>query len=106
MAEIPCDYFEAFLISTAALASLDPGKVQVVTSQAELDAVLAAGEGSGQYIVRQYENHAEVLTAGHSKEDNAAFLHTQGIEESDMRYQSGVMGVPITFLDKYCPEQF
>ena len=23
-----------------------------------------------------------------------------------MRYQSGVMGVPITFLDKYCPEQF
>lgn len=106
MAEIPCDYFEAFLISTAALASLDPGKVQVVTSQAELDAVLAAGEGSVQYIVRQYENHAEVLTAGHSKEDTAAFLRTQGIEESDMRYQSGVMGVPITFLDKYCPEQF
>lgn len=106
VAEIPCDYFEAFLISTAVLASLDPGKVQVVTSQAELDAALAAGEGSGQYIVRLYENHAEVLTAGHSKEDTAAFLHAQGVEEADMRYQSGVLGVPITFLDKYCPEQF
>lgn len=47
-----------------------------------------------------------MLTAGHSKEDTAAFLHAQGIEEADMRYQSGVMGVPITFLDKYCPEQF
>mgnify|MGYP005790295423 FL=1 len=106
MAEIPCDYFEAFLIPTTALASLDSDKVKVVNSQAELDAVLAAGEGSGQYIVRQYENHAEVLTAGHSKEDTAAFLHAQGVEEADMRYQSGVMGVPITFLDKYCPEQF
>lgn len=106
VAEIPCDYFEAFLIPTTALASLDSDKVKVVNAQAELDAVLAAGEGSGQYIVRQYENHAEVLTAGHSKEDTAAFLHTQGIEEADMRYQSGVMGVPITFLDKYCPEQF
>ena len=106
VAEIPCDYFEAFLIPTTALASLDSDKVKVVNSQAELDAVLAAGEGSGQYIVRQYENHAEVLTAGHSKEDTAAFLHAQGVEEADMRYQSGVMGVPITFLDKYCPEQF
>lgn len=72
----------------------------------ELDAALAAEEGSDQYIVQLYENHAEVLTASHSKEDTAAFLHAQGIEEADMRYQSGVMGVPITFLDKYCPEQF
>lgn len=106
VAEIPCDYFEAFLIPTTALASLDSDKVKVVNSQAKLDAMLAAGEGSGQYIVRLYENHAEVLTAGHSKEDTAAFLHAQGVEEADMRYQSGVMGVPITFLDKYCPEQF
>nr|WP_243417066.1 adenine-specific methyltransferase EcoRI family protein [Pseudoflavonifractor phocaeensis] len=67
---------------------------------------MAAGKGRDQYIVRLYENHAEVLTAGHSKEDTAAFLHAQGIEKADMRYQSGVMGVPITFLDKYCPEQF
>ena len=106
VAEIPCDYFEAFLIPTTALASLDSDKIKVVTSQAELDAALVAGEGSGQYIVRLYEDHAEVLTAKHSKEDAAAFLHAQGIEEADMRYQSGVMGVPITFLDKYCPEQF
>lgn len=106
VAEIPCDYFEAFLIPTTALASLDPDNVKVVTSQAELDAALAAGEESGQYIVRLYEDHAEVLTAGHSKEDTAVFLHAQGIEEADMRYQSGVMGVPITFLDKYCPAQF
>lgn len=106
VAEIPCDYFEAFFIPTTALASLDPDKVQVVTSQAELDTALAAGDGREQYIVRLYEDYAEVLTAEHSKEDTAAFLHAQGIEEADMRYQSGVMGVPITFLDKYCPEQF
>lgn len=32
-------------------------KAKVVTSLAELDATLAAGEGNGQYIVRLYEDH-------------------------------------------------
>lgn len=67
---------------------------------------MAAGVGSRQYIIRLYDDHAEVLSAAHSKEDTAAFFHTQGIDETDMQYQSGVMRVPITFLDKYCPEQF
>lgn len=67
---------------------------------------MAAGEGRRQYIIWLYDDHAEVLSATHSKEDTAAFFHTQGIDETDMQYQSGVMGVLITFLDKYCPEQF
>ena len=29
-----------------------------------------------------------------------------GIERDDIVYYSGVMGVPISFLDKYCPNQF
>lgn len=33
-------------------------------------------------------------------------LTVMGVPEEDMRWQSGVMGVPITFLDKYDPEQF
>lgn len=81
VAEIPCDYFEAFLIPTTTLASLDPDKVKVVNSQAELGAALAVGEGRGQYIVRLYEDQAEVLTAGHSKEGTAVFHHAQGLRK-------------------------
>ncbi len=29
-----------------------------------------------------------------------------GIAREEITYYSGVMGVPISFLDKYCPEQF
>lgn len=33
-------------------------------------------------------------------------LSKAGIPVSDMEWISGVMGVPITFMDKYNPEQF
>lgn len=29
-----------------------------------------------------------------------------GIAPEEITYYSGIMGVPISFLDKYCPEQF
>ncbi len=29
-----------------------------------------------------------------------------GVSNDEMKYYSGVIGVPITFLDKYNPEQF
>ena len=34
------------------------------------------------------------------------WLRKQGVSDDSMTYRSGVMGVPITFLDKYNPEQF
>ena len=33
-------------------------------------------------------------------------LAAAGVPESEMTWRSGIMGVPITFLDKYNPEQF
>lgn len=33
-------------------------------------------------------------------------LESMGVLKNQMSYYSGVMGVPITFLDKYCPDQF
>ena len=34
------------------------------------------------------------------------WLREQGVSDDSVTYRSGVMGVPITFLDKYNPEQF
>ena len=33
-------------------------------------------------------------------------LHRMGVPDDVMQWRSGIMGVPITFLDKYNPEQF
>ena len=33
-------------------------------------------------------------------------LLSMGVPVSDMTWVSGIMGVPITFMDKYNPEQF
>lgn len=35
-----------------------------------------------------------------------AALVSMGVSVEDMRWCSGIMGVPITFLDKHNPEQF
>ena len=35
-----------------------------------------------------------------------AALRRMGVPDEAMRWRSGVMGVPITFLDKYNPGQF
>ncbi len=33
-------------------------------------------------------------------------MKSYGFQEKETDYKSGIMGVPITFLDKYNPEQF
>jgi hypothetical protein len=33
-------------------------------------------------------------------------MNTYGYTEDEVQVVSGVMGVPISFLDRYCPEQF
>lgn len=67
VAEIPCDYFEAFIIPAGALSALDPSCIRVACSQPELDAALAAKDGL--YVVRVYADHAEMLTTGYGKEE-------------------------------------
>ncbi len=33
-------------------------------------------------------------------------VNNLGLTRNEITYYSGIMGVPISFLDKYCPEQF
>ena len=33
-------------------------------------------------------------------------MEAMGVPKDQMRWQSGIMGVPVTFLDKYNPDQF
>lgn len=53
------------------------------------------------YLVKEYNGHEDE----YPKYDNYDAIEVSKVENIPDDYK-GVMGVPITFLDKYCPEQF
>jgi hypothetical protein len=53
----------------------------------------------------KYSKHKEIRNIGYQKYDNYDAIEVPFTDAIPSDYD-GVMGVPITFLDKYCPEQF
>lgn len=67
--------------------------------------------GTGRFYVRverveRVSSKALVLALGHSEEEMTRALLSMGASHDEMTWESGVMGVPITFMDKYNPDQF
>ena len=53
----------------------------------------------------KYSKHKEIRGKGYEKYDNYDAIEVPFTDAIPSDY-AGVMGVPISFLDKYCPEQF
>ena len=53
----------------------------------------------------KYSRHKEVKGVGYQKYDNYDAIEVPFTDAIPNDYD-GIMGVPISFLDKYCPEQF
>ncbi len=53
----------------------------------------------------KFSSHKDVKGKGYQKYDNYDAIEVPYTDAIPSDYE-GVMGVPITFLDKYCPEQF
>ena len=53
----------------------------------------------------RYSKHKEIKENGYQKYDNYGAVEVPFADAIPSDYK-GVMGVPISFLDKYCPEQF
>lgn len=53
----------------------------------------------------KFSKHKEIRNIGYNKYDNYDAIEVPFTDAIPSDYD-GVMGVPITFLDKYCPEQF
>ncbi len=53
----------------------------------------------------KFSKHKEIRNIGYSAYDNYDAIEVPFTDSIPSDYE-GVMGVPITFLDKYCPEQF
>ena len=52
-----------------------------------------------------YSKHKEIQNIGYQHYDNYDAIEVPYTDAIPSDYD-GVMGVPISFLDKYCPEQF
>lgn len=52
-----------------------------------------------------YSKHKDIRGKAYAKYDNYDAIEVPFVDAIPSDYQ-GAMGVPITFLDKYCPEQF
>ena len=53
----------------------------------------------------KFSRHKEIKEKGYQKYDNCDAIEVPFTDAIPSDYD-GVMGVPISFLDKYCPEQF
>ena len=53
----------------------------------------------------RYSRHKEIRGVGYAHYDNYDAIAVPYVDAIPSDYD-GAMGVPITFLDKYCPEQF
>ena len=53
----------------------------------------------------RYSKHKDVRGVGYRKYDNYSAIEVPHTDSIPLDYD-GVMGVPITYLDKYCPDQF
>ena len=54
---------------------------------------------------RRYSKHKDVRDSGYPQYENYEAIDVSYADAIPSDYE-GLMGVPITFLDKYCPEQF
>ena len=53
----------------------------------------------------KYSRHKEIKSVGYKRYDNYDAIEVPFTDAIPCDYD-GTMGVPVTFLDKYCPEQF
>lgn len=53
----------------------------------------------------KFSKHKQIRENGYQKYDNYNAIEVPFADAIPADYD-GVMGVPITFMDKYCPEQF
>ena len=116
-AEIPCDYFEEMGVSITYLDKHNPDQVDIVGSSRDLGRSMSEIAPKGSYeaggprsylsvdcsqsvnVERERERERERRAASSVTVDSTTGLL------SGARC-NGIMGVPITFLDRYNPDQF
>ena len=106
---IPSDYEAAMGVPITFLDKWNPNQYEIIGADFDLakpEPLPDGKTGIGRFYVRERESTALVLAFGHTEEEMTQALLSMGVSVNQMHWISGVMGVPITFLDKYNPNQF
>lgn len=111
---IPSDYEAAMGVPITFLDKWNADQFEIVGADFSLanpEPLPDGKTGTGRFYVRverveRVSSKALVLALGHSEEEMTRALLSMGVSHDEMTWESGVMGVPITFMDKYNPDQF
>ena len=97
VSDIPCDYFEDMGVPITYLDKYNPDQFEVVKFR----------KGNDEKDLTYTVESRTILTTddGRRTTDDGAGLRLTSESSSGARC-NGIMGVPITFLDKYSPDQF
>jgi hypothetical protein len=97
---IPSDYTEAMGVPITFLDKYNPEQFEIIRFR-------HGDDGKDLVYTRERESDS-VLSDPHSRKERLERIMTEqyGYALHELDYCAGVMGVPITFLDKYNPDQF
>lgn len=97
---IPSDYVEAMGVPITFLDKYNPDQFEIIRFR-------HGDDGKDLVYTRERESNS-VLSDSHSRKERLEQIMTTeyGYRLEELEYWSGIMGVPITFLDKYNPDQF
>ena len=99
---IPSDYVEAMGVPITFLDKYNPDQFEIIRFR-------HGDDGKDLVYTRERERESNsVLSDSHSRKERLEQIMTTeyGYRLEELEYCSGIMGVPITFLDKYNPDQF
>lgn len=102
VSEIPFDYFESFIIPQMYKDKLKD--FYIYESMADFDSAVRNKELTTVDIA--IEHRGSLIIPVIDKQYMQDNLIHKGIPVDTMEYRNGHMGVPLTFMDKFCDEQF
>lgn len=113
---IPSDYTECLGVPISFLDKYCPFQYKIIGATESEGKGFSAGlwnpeSGISQATIKGNKVYKRLFIKklGEERESYQRMIETivkMGIAPEEITYYSGIMGVPISFLDKYCPEQF
>lgn len=99
-ADIPDDYYECVGVPITFLDKYSPEQFEIIRFR-------KGNDGKDLFYMRERESTALLPYHCETKKDGLIKMALSlGVSEDDIDYCNGMIGVPITFLDKYNPSQF
>lgn len=97
--DIPDDYYECIGVPITFLDKYNPDQFEIIRFR-------KGDDGKDLVYMRERESTALLQNNCQKKEALINFMINQGFKIDEIDYCNGKIGVPITFLDKYNPQQF